>query len=96
MLSPDEDFSQTGFNSGIKYTESFKKYKEILTEDHNSPTFKRIFAEFNTSLFSTAPPRSDNLITDDGDYESELEQFRNELHADPFTEGVVEIGRAHV
>ena len=64
----------------------------MLTEDHDSPTFKRIFAEFNTSLFGTAPPRSDNLIADDGDYESELKQFRNELRADPFTEGVVDVG----
>ena len=81
MLSPDEDFSQIGVNSGIKYAESFKTYKEILTADRDSPTFERIFSEFNTSLFGTAPPLSGDLVADDGDYDSELEKFRNELRA---------------
>ena len=82
MLSPDEDFSQTGVHSGIMYAESFKKYKEMLTGDANSSTFERIFSEFNASLFGTVPTLSNDLILDDGNYDSELEQFRNELLAD--------------
>ncbi|KAF9642036.1 hypothetical protein BDM02DRAFT_3080219, partial [Thelephora ganbajun] len=74
LLSPDEDFLQTGVNSGIKYIQSFKKYKEMLTEDPNSRVFKRIISEFNASLFGVAPTPSDDFVPDDGDYDSELEQ----------------------
>lgn len=82
MLSPDEDFSQTGANSGIKYAESFKKYKEMLTEHPESPTFKRIFSEFNVAVFGTIPTPSDDLVAGDSDYDSELEQFKNGLLED--------------
>jgi len=93
LLSPDNEFSKSGTKSGIKYSESFKKYKEMLTEDRNSSMLKRIFAEFNTSLFGTAPPRSDDFVPDDGDYDSELEQFRNELRADsPTVIGIANSG----
>ena len=92
MLSPDEDFSQTGVNSGIMYAESFKKYKEMLTGDANSSIFKRVISKFNASLFGTTPVLSNNLIADDGDYDSELEQFRNELLADSPAEVVTSTG----
>ena len=82
MLSPDEDFSQTGVQSGIKYAESFKKYKEMLTGDVNSSTFKRVFSEFNAHLFGKVPTLRNDLIADDGDYDSEVEQFMNELLTD--------------
>lgn len=82
MVSPDEDFSPTGTTSGIKYSESFKKYKEMLTATPDSPVFKRIFSKFNSSLFDTAPTISGDLIAEDGDYDSELDQFRAELLAD--------------
>jgi hypothetical protein len=78
-VSPDEDFSPTGSISGIQYFESFKKYKEMLTDQPDSPVFKRIFSKFNTALFGTTPSASDKFVADDGDYNSELEQFRAEL-----------------
>ena len=88
-MSPDEDFSQAGFSSGINYTESFEKYKEMLTEERDSSMYTRIFEEFNRSLFNTTPPRSDDVIADDGDYDSELEAFRNETRTDSLPEGIV-------
>ena len=93
MLSPDNEFSKSGAKSGIKYSESFKKYKEMLTDDRDPPMLERIFAKFNSSLFGTAPPPGDDFIPDDGNYDSELEQFRNELRADSPVEGVANGGQ---
>ena len=92
MLSPDEDFSQAGVNSGIQYAESFKVYKEMLSRDPEDPTFKRIFSHFNASLFSKAPTTSGRVVVDDGNYDIELEQFRNALLADPPVEDVISAG----
>lgn len=78
-MSPDQDFSQTGANSGIDYAGAFKKYKEMLTEDPDDPVYKRIFSEFNAALFGTSPTFSNDLVVDDGDYDSEIERFKNDL-----------------
>jgi hypothetical protein len=83
LISPDVDFSATGALSGIKYSEAFKKYKEMLIETPDSPVFKRIFSQINESLFGTAPAPIIETVAEDGDYDSELEQFRAELLEDP-------------
>ena len=85
-MSPDEDFSPTGSNSGIKYSEVFKKYKEMLTANPDSPVYKRIFLTFNTSLFGARHALSADAIAEDGDYDSELGKFNAGLHADPLAE----------
>ena len=82
LLSPDEDFSQAGSNSGIMYAKSFKKYKEMLTEDPGSRMYTRIFSEFNASLFGTAPTLSNDFVVDDGDYDSEVERFKRDTRAE--------------
>ena len=87
-MSPDGDFSPTGSSSGIKYSEAFKKYKEMLTTNPNSPVYRRIFLKFNTFLFGEVSTPSTNINAEDGDYDSELEKFNAGLHADPFTEDV--------
>jgi hypothetical protein len=92
LLSPDEDFSPIGNPSSINYAESFKVYKTMLTQDPDSPVFKRIFSKFNISLFGVEPTVSNDLIADDGDYESELEEFRRGLLADPLIEDVADAG----
>jgi len=81
-VSPDDDFSPTGGSSGINYSESFKKYKEILTTNPDSPVFKRTFSEFNNSLFGAVPSLGDNFVAEEGDYNLELEQFMADLLAD--------------
>jgi len=63
------------------YSESFKKYKDMLTKDPESTMYKRIYSRFNTALFGTTRTASKDFVADDGDYESELEQFRNDLIA---------------
>ena len=90
MLSPDEDFSPVGANSGIKYLTSFKAYKKMLTEDPESTMYKRIFSKFNTSLFGTVSIANNNFVADDGDYESELEQFKNNILIGPPVEDVID------
>lgn len=93
MLSPDEDFSQTGASSGINYAGSFKNYRDMLTENPENPTYKRIFSEFNTAVFGTpAPTPNDGLVVEDGDYDSELEEFRNALLADTTIDGTTDVG----
>ena len=93
MLSPDEDFSPVGANSGIKYLTSFKAYKKMLTENPESTMYKRIFSKFNASLFGTVSTATNNdFVADDGDYESELEQFKNDLLIGPPVEDVIETG----
>ena len=92
MLSPDNEFSKSGAKSGIKYSDSFEKYKWMLTKDLDPSVLKGIFAEFNSSLFGTAPPPSDDFVPDDGDYDSELEQFRNKLRTDSPVEGIADSG----
>jgi len=90
LLSPDEDFSTAGVNSGIKYATSFEKYKEMLSEDPDSRTFKRIFSEFDASLFGVEPTLSNDFVVDDGDYDSEVENFKNGLHAETIVDVEVE------
>jgi len=85
LLSPDEDFSPAGANSGIKYAESFKKYYEMLSKDPESKTYKRIFSEFNAALFGTAPTLSNDFIAEDGNYDSEVEKFKSDLRAESAT-----------
>ena len=89
MLSPDEDFSPVGANSGIKYLTSFKAYKKMLTKDPESAMYKRIFLKFNASLFSTVSIPNNNFVADDGDYESELKQFKNDILIGPPVEDVI-------
>ena len=90
-MSPDEDFSPTGASSGIKYSESFQKYKEMLSATPDSPVFKRTFSEFNSSLFGAVSTLGDSdLIAEDGDYDSKLEQFKFDLLQDPPVEDVPE------
>ena len=81
-MSPDTDFSQVGAASGIKYADSFAAYKEMIVKDRDSPMYQRIFQEFNTCLFGTAPTPRNDIAPDTGNYESEIEQFINELHED--------------
>ena len=83
MLSPDEDFSPAGANSGIQYAESFKAYKTILSGGPEDPVLGRIFSHFKDSLFSKEPTPSDGVVADDGNYDLEIEQLRNDLLADP-------------
>lgn len=90
-MSPDEDFSPTGASSGIKYSESFKAYKEMLTANPNSPVFKKIFSDFNASLFGTVPTTSGDFIAEDGGYASELEKFRAEVLADHVEEVTTDV-----
>ena len=91
MLSPDEDFSAAGAKSGIKYDKSFLKYKEMLTEDPDSHVYKRIIAKFNASIFGTAPVLKNNFVINDGDYDSEVEQFKRDIRADPPVEDVADV-----
>jgi hypothetical protein len=88
LVSPDIDFSPTGAKSGIKYTESFLKYKEMLSKDPSSPVYKRIFSKINTSIFGLGPLVSKAQVAEDGGYESEIEQFNAELLADSPDEAV--------
>lgn len=92
MLSPDTDFSPAGANSGIQYSESFKKYKELLTEDPESSMYQRIFSKFKDSLFGKESDSDDKVVVDDGDYASELAQFKEGLIADSIAEGVTDAG----
>jgi hypothetical protein len=82
LVSPDVDFSPTGAKSGIKYTESFLTYKDMLIENSDSSVFKRIFSEINASVFGSAPPISRERVAEDGGYEYEIEQFKAEVFAD--------------
>ena len=91
MLSLDEDFSAAGAKSRIKYDKSFLKYKEMLTEDPDSRMYKRIIAEFNTSIFGTAPVLKNNFVVDDGDYNLEVEQFKRDIHTDPPVKDVANV-----
>lgn len=91
MISPDEDFSQTGANSGIKYSESFDKYKEMLVDNADSPVFKRIFAKFNASLFGTtaaAPPS--HPVAEDDEYDLQIRKLLSEVLKDTSGEGVTD------
>ena len=87
-MSPDGDFLPTGSSSGIKYSEAFKKYKEMLTTNPNSPVYRRIFLKLNTFLFGEVSTPSANINAEDGDYNSKLEKFNAGLHVDPFAEDV--------
>jgi hypothetical protein len=87
MLSPDEDFSPAGAKSGIMYAESFKSYKKILSDNPNSPMYERIYAHFNTALFALESASSPTLLVDNGNYDTEIAQFNNELLMDPAVAG---------
>lgn len=75
------DFSQSGATSGINYVNSFRTYKEMLSKDPESSMYQRIFSEFNNSLFGTTPVLSNNFVADNGDYDSELERFKDEVES---------------
>ena len=64
----------------------------MLTEDPDSRMYKRIFSEFNASVFGTAPTLKDNLIIDDGDYDSEVERFKRDTRADSPVEDIADVG----
>lgn len=82
MLSPDVDFSDSGKNSGINYASSFLGYKEMLTEDPESVSYERIFAEFDTAVLGKKPVLRDDFVLDDGDYKAEFEKFKSDLRAE--------------
>lgn len=77
------DFSPTGANTGIKYSEAFKQYKKILSANPDSPQIRRIFSEFNSALFGNVPTTSCDPIAEDGDYALELARFEVDFFADP-------------
>jgi len=64
----------------------------MLIEDPNSSVFRRIFSEFNASLFGTVPILRNDPIVDDGDYDSEVEQFRNDLLAESSVDAIASVG----
>jgi hypothetical protein len=92
LLSPDEDFSPAGANSGIQYAESFKAYKTILSPGPEDPVFERIFSHFKKSLFGKKPAPSNAIVVDTGNYDVELEQLRNDLLVDSPVDGVANAG----
>ena len=79
LLSPDDDFSQTGSITGISYACSFLKYKEMLTEDPDDPMYQTIFSHFDSALFGSEPVIGHNPIIDNGQYDSEIEEFKDRL-----------------
>jgi hypothetical protein len=83
MLSPDEDFSPAGAKSGIMYAESFRSYKKILSDNPDSPMYKRIFEHFDTALFAPESASSTTILVDDGNYDAEIAQFMSGLLKDP-------------
>ena len=80
------DFSTAGQKSGIDYSESFKKYKHMLTQKRETPTYRKIYAEFDAALFGKAQALSGDFIADDGDYDSEVERFNRELEEEELAE----------
>ena len=54
----------------------------MFTKDPDSNVFKRIFSEFNRSLFGTVPTPAHDRIAEDGDYEDEIQKFKSDLLAD--------------
>ena len=64
----------------------------MLTEDPDSHMYKRIFSEFNALVFGTAPTLKDDLIIDDGDYDSEVERFKGDTRADSPVEDIADVG----
>jgi hypothetical protein len=83
MLSPDKDFSPAGAKSGIMYAESFRSYKKILSDNPDSPMYKRIFEHFDTALFTPESTSSTTILVDDGNYDTEIAQFMSGLLKDP-------------
>ena len=54
----------------------------MLIKHADTPEIKRVFSEFNASLFgSTAPTLPSNTIAQDGDYDFQVDQFTAELFA---------------
>lgn len=64
----------------------------MLTEDPDSHMYKRIFSEFNASVFGTAPTLKDDLIINDGNYDSEVKRFKRDTHADSPVEDIADVG----
>lgn len=64
----------------------------MLAEDSSSRMYKRIFAEFNTSLFGTAPSLSNDFVADDGDYDSEVERFKRDTREITSAEDATDVG----
>jgi len=93
LISPDEDFSKVGAKTGIGYPESFHAYKKMLTDDPEDDMYKRIYSIFNASLFGIAPTVNDNLVVDNSNYDSEIEEFKQRLRAtDSPAEDVTDTG----
>jgi len=86
LISPDEDFSQAGATSGIEYSKSCLQYKQLLIKKRETPTYKRIFAEFDAALFGKARALSNEFVADDGNYDSEVERFNQELEEEEVAE----------
>ena len=57
----------------------------MLTEDPDSRVYKRIFSKFNTALFGVEPTPGNDFVIDDGDYDSEVENFKKGLRAEDTT-----------
>jgi len=79
LLSPDEDFSQTGARTGISYTGSFNAYKDLIIAQADTPRFKRIHSEFNALLFGSTPVTpNDIVVVDRGNYDDEVNEYLRE------------------
>jgi hypothetical protein len=89
LVSPDEDFSQIGANSGTSYLDSFKTYKKMMTDPKKRSMYERIFSEFNASLFGTEP-KTQKRIAKDGDYSAELQEYEEGLLADRTVEVITD------
>ena len=61
----------------------------MLSDNPGSSMYMRIFSEFNNSLFGTAPILGDRHVADDGNYDSELEEFNNGLDEGSAEDGEV-------
>ena len=76
------DFSAAGKNSGINYAQSFAKYKDTLTEDPESISYQRIFAEFDAAVLGKKHVLRDDFVVDEGDYDEEFRKFKEDLRAE--------------
>lgn len=56
--------------------------EETDTNSVNYRMYKRILTRFNTSLFGRVPATSNDFVVDDGDYDSEIEQFGRDVRAE--------------
>ena len=51
----------------------------MLTSNDDTLMFRKVFSTFNSALFGLEPTPSDNIVIDDGNYDSEVEDIKKEL-----------------